>query len=125
MAHRELRFLERRAAKGTTLVSLACEAVLGASIFSFSHNVFSPITFFLLSANSLSPKFCLLACFRLFVDCASERRPQRTVSFTGDGARIQDETTESSAWFLNVLGVKHRHTEPRFQSLIRKTISIC
>ena len=33
---------------------------------------------------------------------------------TGDSARIQDETTENSAWFFNVLGVQHRHTGPRF-----------
>ena len=31
--------------------------------------------------------------------------PRRRVVVTGDGARIQDETTGSSAWFFNVLGV--------------------
>ena len=46
--------------------------------------------------------------FRLFIvatGCPSEWRPQKTVSCLGDSARIQDETTESSAWFFNVLGV--------------------
>ena len=33
------------------------------------------------------------------------QRPHKTVTFfTGDSARIQDETTESSTWFFNVSG---------------------
>ena len=40
--------------------------------------------------------------------------PRRRLAVTGDSARIQDETTENSAWFFNVLGVYHRHTGPRF-----------
>ena len=39
--------------------------------------------------------------------------PRRRLVVTGDSARIQDETTENSAWFFNVLGVQHRHTGPR------------
>ena len=31
--------------------------------------------------------------------------PRRRLVVTGDSARIQDETTESSAWFFNALGV--------------------
>ena len=31
--------------------------------------------------------------------------PRRRLVVTGDSARIQDETTENSAWFFNVLGV--------------------
>ena len=31
--------------------------------------------------------------------------PRRRLVVTGDSARIQDETTESSAWFFSVLGV--------------------
>ena len=31
--------------------------------------------------------------------------PSRRLVVTGDSARIQDETTENSAWFFNVLGV--------------------
>ena len=31
--------------------------------------------------------------------------PRRWLVVTGDSARIQDETTQNSAWFLNVLGV--------------------
>ena len=57
----------------------------------------------------------LVGYFRLFIvatGCPSERRPQKTV--IGDTARIQDETTYSSTWFFNVLGVYHRHTGPRF-----------
>ena len=34
---------------------------------------------------------------------------------TEDSARILDETTENSTWFLNVLSVQHRHTGPRFK----------
>ena len=30
--------------------------------------------------------------------------PRRRLVVTGDSARIQDETTENSAWFFNVLG---------------------
>ena len=31
--------------------------------------------------------------------------PRRRLVVTGDSARIQDETTENSVWFFNVLGV--------------------
>ena len=31
--------------------------------------------------------------------------PRRRLIVTGDSARIQDEATENSAWFFNVLGV--------------------
>ena len=31
--------------------------------------------------------------------------PRRRLVVTGDSARIQDETTENSTWFFNVLGV--------------------
>ena len=31
--------------------------------------------------------------------------PRRQLVVTGDSAKIQDETTENSAWFFNVLGV--------------------
>ena len=31
--------------------------------------------------------------------------PRRQLVVTGDCARIQNKTTESSAWFFNVLGV--------------------
>ena len=31
--------------------------------------------------------------------------PRRRLVVTGDSARIQDETTENSAWFFNVLGI--------------------
>ena len=31
--------------------------------------------------------------------------PKRLLIVSGDSARIQDETTESSAWFFNMLGV--------------------
>ena len=41
--------------------------------------------------------------------------PRQWLVVTGDSARIQDETSESSAWFYNVLGVWHRHTGPRFK----------
>ena len=41
--------------------------------------------------------------------------PRRRLIVTGGSARIQDEATERSAWFFNVLGVYHRHTRPRFK----------
>ena len=31
--------------------------------------------------------------------------PRRRLVVTGDSARVQDETTKSSTWFFNVLGV--------------------
>ena len=37
--------------------------------------------------------------------------PRRQI-FTGDSARIQDEITENSAWFFNVLGLWRHHTGP-------------
>ena len=39
---------------------------------------------------------------------------RRRLVVTADSARIQDGTAESSAWFFNALGVKHRHTGLRF-----------
>ena len=41
--------------------------------------------------------------------------PSRRLVVTGYGARIQGKTTESSAWFFNMLGVSHRHTGLRFK----------
>ena len=41
--------------------------------------------------------------------------PRLPLVVTGDSARIQDETTDSSAWFSIVLRVLHRHTGPRFK----------
>ena len=35
--------------------------------------------------------------------------PRRRLVVKGDSARIQDDTTENSAWFFKVLGVSHRH----------------
>ena len=40
--------------------------------------------------------------------------PRGRLVVTWNGARIQDETTESSTLYFNVLGEKHRHTELRF-----------
>ena len=40
--------------------------------------------------------------------------PRRQLVVTGDSARIQDEITENSTWFFNVLSVEHHHTGPRF-----------
>ena len=69
-------------------------------------------------SNGDSSQIHLVDYFRLFIvatGCPSERRPQKTLSCYGVYiARIQDETTENSAWFFNVLGVLHRHTGPRF-----------
>ena len=53
--------------------------------------------------------------FIIATGCPSEQRPQKTVVITGDSARIQEETTENSAWFFNVLDVYHRHTGPWFK----------
>ena len=41
--------------------------------------------------------------YRLLI-CATPG-PRRRLVVTGDSARIQEETTESSAWFFNVLRV--------------------
>ena len=41
--------------------------------------------------------------------------PRRQFVITGDSARLQDETTESSALFFNVLGIWHCHMEPQFK----------
>ena len=59
------------------------EKMLVTSIVSFSHNI---------------------ANFRSYIvatGCPSERRPRRRLVVTGDSARIQDETTESSARFFS------------------------
>ena len=51
----------------------------------------------------------LVGYFHVFIvatGCPSERHPpKRQLVVTGDSARIQDETTENSNWFFNVLGV--------------------
>ena len=50
-------------------------------------------------------RFCNVLVGNSFIvatGCPSERRPhRRRLVVTGDSARIQDETTESSAWFIN------------------------
>ena len=50
-------------------------------------------------------RFDYFPLFIVATSCPSEQRPQRRLVVTGDSARIQDETTENSAWFFNVLGV--------------------
>ena len=37
---------------------------------------------------------------------------RRWLVVTWDSERIQDETTESSAWFYNILSVQHHHKGP-------------
>ena len=49
--------------------------------------------------------YCYIRLFIVATGCPSQRRPRRWLAVTGDSARIQDETTENSAWFFNVLGV--------------------
>ena len=56
----------------------------------------------------------LFICFRLFITATGCPFKRRRLVVKGDSARIQDETTENSAWFFNVLSVSHRHTGPRF-----------
>ena len=48
----------------------------------------------------------------------------RQLVITRDSARIQDETTESSTWFFNILGVKHGARDLGLKSH-PKTISNC
>ena len=70
--------------------------------------------------KTLHPKFYMVNNMVISVYLSSlsvahfSDAPRRRLVVTGDSARIQDETTESSAWFFNVLGVQHRHTGPRF-----------
>ena len=47
----------------------------------------------------------LIDCFRLFIVVTGCNAPRGRLVVTGDSARIQDETSENSAWFFNVLGV--------------------
>ena len=53
---------------------------------------------------------CSLVCFHTFIlatSCPFEQNtpPRRRLVRMGDSARIQEETTESSAWFFSMLGV--------------------
>ena len=48
---------------------------------------------------------CLFRLSIVATDRPSERRPERRLIVTGDSARIQDETIESSTLFFNMLGV--------------------
>ena len=41
--------------------------------------------------------------------------PRRRLVVTWNSAKTQDETTESSAWFFNMLGVQQRHTGSRLK----------
>ena len=41
--------------------------------------------------------------------------PRKRLVVTGDSARIQDKTTDSTASFFNALSEKHRHTGPRLK----------
>ena len=60
--------------------------------------------------------------FRLFIVSTDASRGQLVV--TGDSARIQDETTQSSPWFFYVLGIQHRHTGPRFKVSFERQLVI-
>ena len=61
--------------------------------------------------NSPLPKVGVFVSIFIFVYLSSlpvahlSDAPRRRLVVTGDSARIQDETTENSAWFFNVLGV--------------------
>ena len=58
--------------------------------------------------NQLADKLYLIDYFRSFIVATGyhlSNAPRRRLVVTGDSARIQDETTENSAWFFNVLGV--------------------
>ena len=50
--------------------------------------------------------------------------PRRRLVVTGDSARIQDKTTENSAWFFNVLGEWHSHRGPRFNVSSERLLAI-
>ena len=50
--------------------------------------------------------------------------PKRRLVVNGDSARIQDETTQSSAWFFYVLCVYHRHTGPQFNVSSERQLEI-
>ena len=47
----------------------------------------------------------VISVYLLSLPAAHLSDAPKTVSCYGDSARIQDETTESSGWFFNVLGV--------------------
>ena len=72
------------------------------------------------AAHALSLYALRMVWFAYFVYLSSlpvahlSDTPRRRLVVKGDSARIQDETTENSAWFFNVLGVSHRHTGPWF-----------
>ena len=58
--------------------------------------------------TAVCPAKRLVGYFRLLIVATVAHlsdAPRRRLVVTGNSARIQDETTESSAWFFNVLGV--------------------
>ena len=54
----------------------------------------------------------MIGYFHLFI--VATEAPRRRLVVTGDSARIEEKTTESSTCFFNILGLKHRYTGPRF-----------
>ena len=56
-----------------------------------------------LSSEECPPGFFFTDYFSLVAHLSDA--PRRRLVVTRDSARIQDETTEISAWFFNVLGV--------------------
>ena len=59
-----------------------------------------------LSSVRVSCHFLIISIYLLSLPVAHlSNAPRRQLVVTGDSARIQDEITENSAWFFNVLGV--------------------
>ena len=129
------------------------EKLLVTSNFSFSHSVFKRLVLQTCKnkglfgtrltinhtkyGNFITMKVCFctvgvtVICLFIFVYLSSlpvahlSDAPRRRLVVTWNSARIQDETTESSAWFFNVLGVLYRHTGPRFKVSSERQLVFC
>ena len=58
-----------------------------------------------LGVNKQTIYFTFCVCLLSLPVAHLSDAPRRRLIVAGDSERIQDETTESSAWFFNVLGV--------------------
>ena len=79
------------------------------SNFSFPHSVFKTLILQTRKNQGLFGKelnWLIIFVYLLSLPVAHlSDASRRRLVVTGDSARIQDETTENSAWFFNVLGV--------------------
>ena len=89
------------------IYSEVCNAVHFRLCIDLMHNITPPVTAEGFD-GSHHPRYAdcsLNSIFFVYLSSLPVAHLRKRLVVTGDSVRIQDETTENSAWFFNVLGV--------------------